>query len=123
MARKAGVSVGSLYQYFPNKQALLRILLGQRIASAQARRPPELDEGSTASLEEAVLASVRWHVDIHLENPTLERALNDLAADVLEESELEAFERRYEAAIIHFLRRHTDRLRVGEVTVAAFLIM
>jgi AcrR family transcriptional regulator len=123
IARKAGVSVGSLYQYFPNKQALLRSLLGQRIESAQARRPPELCEGSTASLEEAVRASVRWHVATHLENPALEKVLNGLAADVLEEGEFEAFERRYEAAIMHFLRRHADRLRVGDVTMAAFLVM
>lgn len=123
VARKAGVSVGSLYQYFPNKQALVRSLLGQRIRAAEAHRPPELRRGSTTSLEEGVRASVRWHIAIHLENPRLETVLNGLAVDVLEEGEFEAFERRYEAAILHFLERHASRLRVGDIEIAAFLVM
>jgi AcrR family transcriptional regulator len=123
VASRAGVSVGSLYQYFPNKQALVRSLLGQRIRAAEALRPEELKEGSTASVEEGIRASVRWHIATHLENPRLETVLNRLAADVLEEGEFEAFERHYEQAVRRFLERHAESLRVGDADVAAFLVM
>lgn len=123
VAGKAGVSVGSLYQYFPNKQALVRSLLGQRVREAEAVRPAALKEGSRASLEEGIRASVGWHVAMHLDNPRLEVALNALAAEVLEPGELEAFEKHYEGAVRMFLERHRERLRIGDPDVAAFLIV
>ena len=35
IAERAGVSIGSLYQYFPNKEAILAVLLERHVAEAE----------------------------------------------------------------------------------------
>ena len=37
IAETAGVSVGSLYQYFPNKQAIVRTLIQETVTNAAVR--------------------------------------------------------------------------------------
>ncbi|MCV7222830.1 TetR/AcrR family transcriptional regulator [Mycolicibacterium elephantis] len=80
IAERAGVSIGSLYQYFPNKQALLRALAQRHVDEAQARmdevfkrlrdeEPPF--EDSMRMLLEAV-------VDLHRDRPGLHRLMHRL---------------------------------------------
>jgi AcrR family transcriptional regulator len=78
VARRAGVSVGSLYQYFPNKHAIVRALLERQLARAAALRPPDLDDASLP-LEARVRAAVEWHFAAYGEDPGLARSLRALA--------------------------------------------
>lgn len=77
IASRAGVSVGSVYQYFPNKDAIL-VLLAERHAQRAAERllplaatftsePPPVREG----LEELVARMIEMHAD----SPSLHRVL------------------------------------------------
>jgi AcrR family transcriptional regulator len=59
IAVRAGVSVGSLYQYFPNRQAIVRALVERELARAEAVRPAVLDN-PTRSL--ACSVSPTFHV-------------------------------------------------------------
>lgn len=70
VAARAGVSVGTLYQYFPNKQALLRAVLerhlGEVVAAVeracrehQQRPPDEMASGLVNAFLEAKLKNVR----------------------------------------------------------------
>ncbi|MEO8602135.1 MAG: helix-turn-helix domain-containing protein, partial [bacterium] len=79
IAARAGVSIGSLYQYFPNRQAIVRALLERELARAEAARPAALDDATRAPLER-LRAAVDWHFDVHAEHPALSQALNRLAA-------------------------------------------
>lgn len=69
IARVAGVSVGSLYQYFPNKEALARALV-DRIQAGLLERMRELIERSddAASTTAAIVDAV---IELHEQHPGL----------------------------------------------------
>lgn len=69
IAETAGVSIGSLYQYFPDKRAIfdaLHELHAQRIRQVIART---LDTHATSPLEPLVLALVDAMIDEHSADP------------------------------------------------------
>src|ERR1700689_968582 len=75
VAAKAGVSVGSLYQYFPNKDAILLALIhsfedGTKDAILQAMR-----SGKGRSLKPCLRLFVRALVVMHYRRPRLNRLL------------------------------------------------
>jgi len=75
IAKRAGVSIGSLYQYFPNKEAII-FEMQQRHSSEMLGLLGEMaaDLGA-APVEDAVRAFVRTMFAAHASNPSLHRAL------------------------------------------------
>lgn len=75
IAEKAGVSVGSLYQYFPGKDALVAELLRRERAILQQGVLAIARQSADLSLEEAVLGLLKAAVSHQIERPALSRAL------------------------------------------------
>ena len=76
VAEAAGVSIGSLYQYFPSKEALVAALIEQH--SSEMMRFLEAKAASTAidtPLRDVVRDVVEAMVDAHRVNPKLHRVL------------------------------------------------
>lgn len=74
IAEQARVSIGSLYQYFPNKDAILAELMVRHIDRGAWHRADELDL-APGTLETVVRALVRDAVDNHREDPRLLRIM------------------------------------------------
>jgi AcrR family transcriptional regulator len=77
VATRAGVSIGSLYEYFPDKQAILNVIVDEHLAAGEAK----LAEGMRAmsgikSMDEVVEAVVSGFVHLHQEDPRLHRVLS-----------------------------------------------
>lgn len=72
IAERARVSIGSLYQYFPNKDAILAELLTRHLAPQHDVPGPE---DRTRPLADVVRDMVRAAVDHHREDPRLLRLM------------------------------------------------
>lgn len=82
VAARAGVSIGSLYQYFPNKQALLVSLLEKHLAHVHPVIERSLDELSDPAVPyvEAMHRMFVCLLALHRDaNPRLQRALGEEA--------------------------------------------
>ena len=77
IAEAASMSVGSLYQYFPNKDAILVDLMAEHIAEGAARITSVLaDEvGVDGPLRALVRGALRELLSLHREEPVLHQVL------------------------------------------------
>jgi AcrR family transcriptional regulator len=77
IAERAGVSIGSLYQYFPNKDALVVELSRRHIAQLEAAAWPALRAlvEYVPPLRDGLTAIVLGTVELHRQSPGLQRVL------------------------------------------------
>jgi AcrR family transcriptional regulator len=75
IAEQAGLSIGSLYQYFPNKDAVLRALMELHVESGARLLTERLSGGLPKRLDDTLRIFVRATIDNHCENPQLHRVL------------------------------------------------
>jgi AcrR family transcriptional regulator len=75
VAAKAGVSVGSLYQYFPNKDAILLALINSFEDATQEAILQALQSGKGWPLKTSLKLFVRALVGMHYRRPKLNRVL------------------------------------------------
>lgn len=122
VAERAGVSVGTMYQYFPHKQALIYALnerylkaLADRIeASCQSRH------GRPAGEMVEALIDVYWRAKTERSDVT--RALYRSVAELDNEPLIDAFAQRADAAITSMLASASDMRFVDLVSVNRALV-
>ncbi|MEU8707465.1 TetR/AcrR family transcriptional regulator [Streptomyces sp. NPDC048565] len=122
IAERARISIGSLYQYFPNKDAVLAELLVRHIDRGRWMHGDELDL-SVGSLETMVRALVRDAIDNHRDDPQLLRIMFEEAP--LSQELLDTIDRHQKnrvGQVRDLLARHPD-VRVQDLDTAAELIV
>lgn len=80
IAERAGVSIGSLYQYFPNKHALIHALAQRHVDDAQARMDAVFKRlrDEEPPFEDAMRLILETVVDLHRDRPGLHRLMHRL---------------------------------------------
>lgn len=121
IAEHARISIGSLYQYFPNKDAILASLLVRHIDRGVWTQADQLDL-SAGSLRATVQALVRDAIDNHDDDPHLLRIMIE-EAPVSKEllDTIDRHGRTRVAQVRDLLARHPD-VAVRELDTAAELI-
>ena len=103
VAERAGVSVGTMYQYFPHKHALL-YALNERYLDLLAERVEaacRLHHGATAAAMVEALVTAYWQAKT--ERSEVTRALYKSAVELDNDALIEAFAKRMDAATIAML--------------------
>jgi len=104
VAQRAGVSVGTLYQYFPNKQALLFAVLERHLLRTAKAVEDACARNHFQPLEVMVDELVNRFVDAKLVDRDTSIALYQIAAEAGGSLILERTRKRYEAAMTAMLQ-------------------
>jgi AcrR family transcriptional regulator len=122
IAQKAGVSVGSLYQYYPSKEALVAAVIDRHSQELMQIARDVLADMVSLPLEQAVRRLVAAAIDAHRVDPKLHRVLAEQIPRTGRFEKMEAFNREYFTFFRNFLdgRRHELRDDIDS-SVAAFV--
>lgn len=120
VAERAGVSIGSLYQYFPDKEAILAELGRRHVDEARALVSERLLSLAAAPPAEAVRVMVALMIELHRHDPALHRVLVREVVPTL--AGLAALEAELTGLVAAYLEQHRAALRVADRALAAALV-
>jgi AcrR family transcriptional regulator len=123
IAKVAGVNIGSVYQYFPGKDALVAALVDRHLEEIARVLGAGLAEVADAPLAEAARALVRAHLALHARDPKLHRALLDQVPRVERLHPVARFRARMTDLVRAFLAERRASLRVSDIDFAAFVLV
>jgi AcrR family transcriptional regulator len=122
IAEVAGVSVGTLYQYFANRDAILDALQDREFERASAMMNRILARGAYHTDREVARAVVEGLLDLHSAAPAMHRLLVVKGLSVTPTERVQAFDMRIIAVIRSFLNFANVRIRRPNLDAAAFVI-
>jgi AcrR family transcriptional regulator len=122
IAERAGVSVGSLYQYFPSKEALVAALIDRHVSKMLEEMELQLGDHVTDPPEVVIAKLIRGSVESHRLEPELHKILIEEVPRVGKAAESLDVSRKIVKIVERFLARHRERLVVRDVRLAAFVV-
>lgn len=123
IAEKAGISIGSLYQYFPNKDSIFAKIIERTLSEHRSLIIDELKQRKTESLSQVIDAMISLLVDVFLDKkkflqilfvhiPRLEKTRDLLLNRNAVVQDLKA----------HILEFHNDEIQVENLEETMFVI-
>lgn len=122
IADVAGVSVGSLYQYFPNKEAVVAALIEERVHGTVGAQAAALEFVRGRSLRESLRHVMRLLRAGSLRRVGSYRELVFQAPTVLQRDLFLERVRKWEAFLADLLEAHRDELRPEALATGPFLL-
>jgi AcrR family transcriptional regulator len=123
IALAAGVSVGSLYQYFPSKEALVAALIEQHNASMVSLVKGKLAEVASAPLPHAIRTMIEVMFAAHAVDPKLHKVLIEQVPRVGRLEKILDMEREVEVVLAAYLAARATEVRPVNVAAAAKVLM
>ncbi|MGW2025821.1 TetR/AcrR family transcriptional regulator [Streptomyces decoyicus] len=123
IAERARVSIGSLYQYYPNKDAILVELLTRHLDAGMSALTRSQDAEAPDSLEEVIRRYVRLTIENHRDDPQLLRVMIEQAPRSPELWEKTSQYQQGRTVYARELIEKHPEVRVADMEVAARLLV
>ena len=118
IAATAGVSVGSLYQYFPNKEALVAALVARHNREMLELLRHALKEVASLDLATAMREVVRAAVDAHLVDAALHRVFAEQVPRMGQLAKIEALQQEVFLMVRTYLEERRNEISVRDLDAA-----
>ncbi len=122
IAAMAGVSIGSLYQYFPNKEALVAAVIERHNQQLWQVVQNALVKVAARPIEIAARELVAAAFDAHRVDPKLHRVLAEEVPRAGRLENIEAVERNARAVFRSYLESRRSEIDVADLDLAAFIL-
>jgi len=123
VAERAGVSIGSLYQYFPNKEALVLALIDRHSEEMNAAILKELARVAQLPIAEAVRAVIELTIRAHAIDPQLHRVLTEQVPRIGKLARLRELDNISHRMVAGMLATRRAELAVENLELAAFVLV
>ena len=123
IAAVAGVSVGSLYQYFPNKEALVAALVARHNREMLDLLRDALKEVASLDLATAIAKLVRAAVDAHRVDPALHRVFDEQVPRMGQLAKIEALEGETFLLVRSYLEQRRGEISVRDLDSATSILV
>ena len=121
IAELAGVSVGSLYQYFPSKEALVAAVIDRHNDEIMGIVRTALIEVAEMPVDKAVRRLVTVAIEAHRINPKLHRVLAEQIPRTGQLADVEAFNHEVHALVRAYFESRRKEVRKIDLDMATFI--
>jgi AcrR family transcriptional regulator len=124
IAEVAGVSVGSLYQYFPSRDALLAAVIERRVERDEQELLERIGSlGAEATLATVLRAGASLLVETYRREPELYRTMVDEMDRVAREQRVQGMIDDAMARTVAMLEPHREALAVSDLPLAVYTLV
>jgi len=123
VAEAAGVSIGSLYQYFPNKAALVGALIENHVDNMTSLFVSELARVAQLPMAQAIRCVIELMIRAHGVDPELHRVLTDQVPRFGRMAKLREVDAMFDHMVAGLLAARKAELAIDHPEVAAFVLV
>ena len=122
VAEKAGISIGSLYQYFPNKDALLSELMRRHLDEIERGIEEMALLARSMPLEELIRISIDQNIRSHLIEPELHRVLSEEVPALGSRNWKAEYTKRMQQRVRAAFELRREEIFVPDLDLAAYVV-
>jgi AcrR family transcriptional regulator len=122
VAERAGVSIGSLYQYFPNKESILSELVRRHLEDLERGINDITDKALLAPLGDVIHALIDDNVRSHMIDPKLHGVLTEQVQQLGRFRWQDEFAARVTARVRALLEARRAELAVKDLDLATYIL-